>query len=352
MRSLSDAVLEHLCRVAEGPDLSGTKYEVIKKIGQGGMAAVYLAKDKDLDRPVALKVLLDTPPDPQAKSRMVNEACIIARLEHPGIVPVHDTGVLPDGRIYYAMKLVRGKRLDEYAAPSTTLSETLKIFEKICQAVAFAHTQGVIHRDLKPQNIMVGSFGEVLVMDWGVAKVRGKMETIAVSPQMKSDLARDRASAIPETAHGTILGTPGYMAPEQARGEVERIDERTDVYALGAILHFLLTGQPPLSAARPKVHAGQAPPRLEAPHWHKRALPRALEAICLKALATEQDHRYESVHDLADDIVRFQAQGRVRAYPEGFLRTARRLVVKYRVAIVLILAYLSVRILLLFLPRS
>src|SRR5262249_2034305 len=172
MRWLSDAVLDHLSQVADGPDLSGTKYELVEKIARGGMASIYLAKDRDLDRPVALKVLSDPPSDPQARRRMVNEARIIARLEHPGIVPVHDSGVLPDGRIYYAMKLVRGKRVDEHVGRSTTLSELLGIFEKICQAVAFAHAQGVIHRDLNPQNIMVGPFGEVLVMDWGVAKVR------------------------------------------------------------------------------------------------------------------------------------------------------------------------------------
>src|SRR5689334_18747532 len=172
MKWLSDAVLDHLCQIADAPDLSGTKYELVEKIAQGGMAIVYLARDRDLDRPVALKILADLPFDPQAKSRMVNEARIIARLEHPGIVPVHDSGVLPDGRLYYAMKLVRGKRLDEHVGPTTPLSDVLRIFEKICEAVAFAHAQGVIHRDLKPQNIMVGSFGEVLVMDWGVAKVR------------------------------------------------------------------------------------------------------------------------------------------------------------------------------------
>src|SRR5262245_6209032 len=133
MKTLSDAVLDHLCQVADSQDLSGTKYELVEKIAQGGMASVYLARDRDLDRPVALKVLCDPPCDPQAKSRLANEARIIARLEHPGIVPVHDSGTLPDGRVYYAMKLVRGQRLDEYVDRSTSQGDVLAIFEKICQ---------------------------------------------------------------------------------------------------------------------------------------------------------------------------------------------------------------------------
>jgi serine/threonine protein kinase len=352
MRWLSDAVLDHLCHLADTPDLSGTKYELVEKIAQGGMACVYLAKDRELDRPVALKVLFDPPSDPQSRSRMANEARIIARLEHPGIVPIHDSGVLPDGRIYYAMKLVRGKRLDEYVGPSTTRSDLLRIFEKICDAVAFAHAQGVIHRDLKPQNIMVGPFGEVLVMDWGVAKVRSDQ------PETSLTLSAQRTSGIqgvdspPTTAHGIILGTPGYMAPEQARGEVERIDERTDVYALGTILYFLLTEQPPAPARSEAVDASQGPLALESPHGPKPSLPHALEAICRKAMATEPGDRYESVQALADDLTRFQVQGRVRAYPEGFLRSTKRWVVKYRVPVVLVLAYLTMRLLVLFLARG
>jgi serine/threonine protein kinase len=347
MKWLSDAVCDHLCHIADAPDLSGTKYELVEKIGQGGMACVYLAKDKDLDRLVALKVLANPPSDSQAESRMVNEARVIAHLEHPGIVPVHDAGMVPDGRLYYAMKLVRGKRLDEYVGLSTTLSDLLRIFDKICQAVAFAHAQGVIHRDLKPQNIMVGSFGEVLVMDWGVAKVRGGQPMKGLLP-----LALTPWAAAPGTAHGTVVGTPGYMAPEQERGDVEQIDERTDVYALGAMLSFLLTGQSPVPDARVDLVAGQAPGGLQLPRRGKRSLPRALAAICRKAMVAQQDERYPSVQALADDLVRFQAQGRVEAYPEGFFGRAKRWAVKYRVAVVLVLTYLSVRILLLFLPRS
>jgi serine/threonine-protein kinase len=172
------------------------------------MASVYLARDRDLDRELAIKVLNTPLIDPSVQERMLTEARIIARLEHPGILPVHDLGFLPDGRMYYAMKFVRGRRLDVYARQGASLPDLLRLFLRICDAVAFAHANGVVHRDLKPSNVMVGPFGEVLVIDWGVAKLMSESE-------------RD----------GTILGTPGYMAPEQETGQAGRIDERTDVFA-------------------------------------------------------------------------------------------------------------------------
>jgi serine/threonine protein kinase len=329
VRWLSDKTLDHLRQLADAPDLSGTKYEVIEKIGQGGMGSVYLARDRDLDRVVALKVL-DLP---AADERLVQEARIIARLEHPGIVPVHDVGTLPDGRVFYVMKLVRGKRLDEQGASS--LSEKLQVFEKVCQAVAFAHSHGVLHRDLKPQNIMVGAFGEVLVMDWGIAKIlRGPAPADHVAG---SHCPGDNGppNAEPVTGHGQVVGTPGYMSPEQARGNGAGLDERVDVYALGGILYFLLTGTAPADGQRP-------PPRRLAP-----AVPRPLEAVCLKALAAEPSQRYSSVADLSAEIARFLAGARVAAYPESIFGTIRRFLANYRAAVILILAYLVLRILLL-----
>jgi serine/threonine protein kinase len=340
---LSDAALAHLTRVADWPDLNGTRYELVEKIGQGGMGSVYLARDRELDRPVALKVLCAGVANEDTQARLRKEARIIARLEHPGIVPVHDAGVLPDGRLYYAMKLVRGKRLDEQVERPTALAERLRIFEKVCDAVAFAHAHGVLHRDLKPQNIMLGAFGEVLVLDWGVAKEVGDV------PPPPAGSAGTGPVLPAHTAHGTILGTPGYMAPEQARGDVAGTDARTDVYGLGAILYFLLTGRAPV-LEQPPTGSGVLLPI--SPRRFDRSLPRPLEAICRKALAHEPAERYPGVSELAGDIANFLAGRPVTAYPEGWLETAWRLAVKYRTVLGLILAYLAMRILLLIFAGS
>jgi serine/threonine protein kinase len=329
---LSDAVVAHLRAVADWPDLSGTHYEIVEKIGQGGMAAVYRARDRQLDREVAIKVLAVPEEGDPAASRLLSEAKIVAQLEHPGIVPVHDLGVLPDGRVYYVMKLVRGKRLDE--STERDLPALLRTFEKICQAVEFAHAHGVIHRDLKPQNVMVGEFGEVLVLDWGVAKRKGDLES-----SLHSTPAQGSAEGA-QTKDGCVIGTPGYMAPEQARGDTGSIDERTDVYALGAILYFLLTGQAPARSASESTLVG---PR----EWNPSA-PKAVEAICLKALSPERDSRYARVAEISADVGRYLAQLPVAAYRETILDTSRRLFVKYRTAILLVLAYLVVRVVLLF----
>ncbi len=211
---ISDRVLARLKSAAELPDLSGTRYRIVEQIGRGGMGVVYLADDAQLGRRVAIKILDDA-----------REARVLAGLEHPGIVPVHDAGVLPDGRCYYAMKLVRGARLDAVLEKMPHLPDRLRIFQKICEPVAFAHARGVVHRDLKPSNIMVGEFGEVLVMDWGAPGV----------------------------------GTPGYMAPEQTAGEV---DGRADVYALGKILELAIRGDAPKPLASICRRATQTDPAL------------------------------------------------------------------------------------------
>ncbi len=246
---------------------------------------------------------------------MLREARVLARVEHPGIVPVHDAGELPDGRYYCAMKLVHGRRLDEEAVLQTGLEERLRLFQKICEAVAFAHARGVLHRDLKPQNVMVGEFGEVLVMDWGVAK----------------EIGNRPADACP----GTVVGTPGYMAPEQARGELDRIDERADVYGLGGILYFLLAGRP----------ANRGPGTVW--HWQGVPTPRPLKSVCLKALASEPHDRHASVTELAGEITDFLAHRPIRSHPEGVVGAALRLAAKYRMPVVLILAYVVMRVLLL-----
>lgn len=317
---LSDDVLRHLQAVADAPDLSGTRYELVGKLGQGGMAVVYLVRDRELDRPVALKVLQAGEPASQLAERMRSEARIIARLEHPGIVPVHDAGVLADGRVFYAMKWVRGQRLDEALAGQQSLADRLRLFDKICESVAFAHAAGVVHRDLKPANIMVGPFGEVLVMDWGVAKI---LPSAAPSKDLPAACAPLSGAG---TQHGAVLGTPGYMAPEQARGDSEAVNERTDVFALGAVLQFLLTAAP-----------FNPPGRVS-------RIPRALLAIVAKAMAEAPMDRYSSVAELTEDIRHFLANERVDAYPEGLLGPVWRFLVKYRVGVLLILTYLIMRI--------
>jgi len=336
---LSDNVLAHLCKLDNEPDLSGTRYEMIEKIGQGGMGSVYLVRDRALDRQLALKVLNDVPSGAIVEARLEREARIIARLEHPGIVPVHDAGVLQDGRLYYAMKLVRGKRLDEWVYRATSVPERLQLFEKICDAVAFAHAHGIIHRDLKPQNIMIGPFGEVLVMDWGVAKELGQNQSVSNQSDKNGPLEAS------QTIQGTVVGTPGYMAPEQARGD-SAVDAGSDIYSLGAILYFLLTGQAPAQAEH-DPDASMPASTLIPPRRLDRSIPRPLEAICLKALSAEREGRYTEVTEFVADIASFRAGRRVRAHSESLIDAARRFGSKYRAVIALVLAYLLMRILLL-----
>src|SRR5947209_16850963 len=171
MNFLSDQALKRLRDGAEMPDLAGTRYRLLERIARGGMGVVYTAEDENLRRRVALKVLDIPGTDGDLRNRLIREARVLATLEHPGIVPVHDVGTLADGRVFYTMKFVEGNRLDKFIAAVNSVPDRLRLFLRICDPVGFAHALGVVHRDLKPANIMVGSFGEVLVMDWGLAKI-------------------------------------------------------------------------------------------------------------------------------------------------------------------------------------
>jgi serine/threonine protein kinase len=268
------------------------------------MGTVFRAHDAELDRDVAVKVLR-FPGSPDWVERFHQEARTIAALEHPGIVPVHDAGILPDGRAFYVMTMVRGRRLDAHLASLASLADRLRLFQRVIEPVAFAHSRGVVHRDLKPANIMVGPFGEVLVMDWGLAQLPGSG---------------------PEP--GVILGTAGFMAPEQARGDGHGVDARADVYALGAMLTELLRVGPPDS----------------------RSL-RALRAIAARAMAPAPGDRYAGAAELSADVGRFLDGEPVEAYPESLWDRLARLAGRYRTPLVLILAYLTMRLLLLLIER-
>jgi len=272
---VSDAVVDHLRRVAALPDLTGTRYELESEIGRGGLGVVYRARDRQLDRRVALKIL---------DSALAGEAQLIARLEHPAIVPIYETGTLPDGRVFYAMKLITGARLDEYLAGSPSLGERLRVLRRVGEALAFAHTRGAIHRDLKPQNVMVGEFGEVYVMDWGV---------------------------------DAVVGTPAFRAPDV------RLDERSDIYALGALVQFLL-------------------PAFATP---------ALRAIAAKAMNADPAARYPDVPALLDDVERFQEGLAVEAWSEPVWHRLRRFGSRNAVLLWLLAAYAGVKFVLFFLRR-
>lgn len=340
MKWLSDSKVSHLRTVVGDPDFSGTKYTFVKELARGGMGTVYLAEDTELNRQVAIKVLSTTEMAEDLRRRMIREAQIIARLEHPGIVPVHDVGVLPDGRVFYAMKFVRGVRLDEFAASTDSTRERLRKFQAVCDAVAFAHAQGVIHRDLKPQNIMIGSFGEVLVLDWGVAKIlRDERNPVSSEADTLILPGRDHATPAPinDTSQGTVIGTRQYMSPEQARGEIDQLDERSDIYSLGAVFYFLLTDQAPTD---------------EKPRAVKAKVSKPAEAICLKAMSRNRSHRYASAADLSADVSRLLDAEPVSAYRENILEKVIRWVSKNRFLVLLVLAYLLMRIFFIFTSRS
>jgi serine/threonine protein kinase len=312
------------------------KYEVGNVLAQGGMGAVLNAREVTIQRNVAMKIMLNGE-SPDAVVRFIAEAKITGQLEHPNIVPVHELGVDDREQVFYTMKYVRGSTLREVlhnlfiqdadAVRAYPLSQLLTIFQKVCDAVAFAHSKGVIHRDLKPENFMLGDYGEVLVMDWGLAKVLDPTLRQAPSHEGHSIIRTGVRAELHahEIQSGNVLGTPQYMAPEQAYGQHDALDVRTDVYALGAILHHLLTLRPPFEGDDPqailvKVAAGDFQPARMAttgsqrlPHLPGGRVPDALSAVAQKAMANNAAQRYQTVRDFQADI---------QAYQSGFATTA------------------------------
>jgi len=313
MMWLSDQVVDRLRATIELPDLSGTRYRALRLIARGGMGAVWLAEDTTLNRKVALKILDPAYTQGTLAARLLQEAEILANLEHPGIVPVHDAGTLADGSVFYCMKFVQGHTLEQHIPNLRSLSERLRLIQRLAEPVAYAHSKGVLHRDLKPENIMIGPFGEVLVMDWGLAKRIG-------APDAKQDeeLNASVARSVPATG---VVGTPGYMSPEQAQGA--SADERSDIFSLGAVMVFVLANS-------------------ERPFG---SLHRPLQAICTKAMAADPADRYQSVADLTADVDHFVEQLPITAYKENSYERLQRFAIRHGAAIVLICAYLLMRIL-------
>ncbi len=290
------------------------RYHVVGEVGQGGMGEVVCAHDGELDRDVAMKMLrAQRARDSEAVSRFFDEARATARLEHPNIVPIHEVGYNPAGVPYFTMRLVRGKTIrelidelrqgDARAHERLHFVRRLQIVQAVCDALSYAHAQSILHRDIKPANVMVGEFGEVVVMDWGLAKQLGP-------EAVTSPISRSGRRV---TGRGTVLGTPAYMPPEQAGGDTSAMDERSDVYALGALMYELFTLQPPHAgtstievlasviardpvAPEELVVAGQ--PRV----------PREISLIIQRAMAREKEQRFASARDLHEKI---------QAYLEG-----------------------------------
>jgi serine/threonine-protein kinase len=318
-------------------------YELYDQLGSGGMGEVYRGRDPSLGRDLAVKVVRAAYRGrAEVEQRFIREARVTGSLQHPDIVPIHNLGRLPDGRLYYTMKLVRGKTLERILADGTPgrsecLPYLLGIFEKVCQAVAYAHSKGVIHRDLKPANVMVGAFGEVQVMDWGLAKVlsgraAGPLADQAANPEEAASVfraePRDQAQTLIDATQagqsaglshtGMALGTPAFMPPEQARGQLRLLDERADVFALGAILCVILTGKPPYppgdgSEVLSRAQRGELAEAMQ--KLDRCGADGELVALCQECLAAERERRPNDGEGVAE---------RVAAYRTGVEERLRR----------------------------
>jgi eukaryotic-like serine/threonine-protein kinase len=325
---------------------STNKFTLVEELGRGGMGIILRGRDKVLHRDVALKVIRDHGDDVQ-RERFIKEAQVTGQLEHPNIVPVHEFGVDHSGRIFFAMKLVRGRTLgevldghragDEAVLRDFPLSRLVSILVQVCHAVAFAHSRGVIHRDLKPSNIMLGDFGEVQLMDWGLAKVGvvDVAEPAGVGEETRIPGERPVVRRLDDTQDGSVLGTPVYMPPEQALGRIGALDARSDVYALGAILYEVLTLRTPIEGEDVKevlykVARGEViTPEQAAP---ERDIPRDLSAVAMKALSYQPEHRYMDAGAMRRDLELFLDGRMVSAREDNVIEVLARFIRRHRIA--------------------
>ncbi|MCX7944852.1 MAG: protein kinase [Deltaproteobacteria bacterium] len=309
------------------------RYVVLREIGSGGIGRVILAFDRHTGRNIAIKELLPeivthSPQDTAMMpllARFLREARLTAQLEHPSIVPIYEIGKRENNLIYYTMKYVKGRTLSELLRECGSLSERLRYlthFINLCNAIAYAHSKGVIHRDIKPHNVMIGEFGETVVLDWGLAKIKGldKGENEKFINKMR--LLKDDAAG--RTIAGEVIGTPQYMPPEQAWGDINNIDEKSDIYSLGAVLYEILTGFPPFDGNSPidivkEVRAySRGERRLKPIKLEEPECPDELAAIAEKALSADKQNRYSSVVDLIDDVEAYMAGEKVSGHKYSF----------------------------------
>jgi WD40 repeat protein/serine/threonine protein kinase len=308
----------------------GPSYQILRPLAKGGLGEVFVARDGTLNREVALKLIQESEAaDPQSKARFLLEAEITGGLEHPGIVPVYALGESADRRPFYAMRLIRGETLKErirkfhdggtIGRQSLEFRHLLNHFVRVCEVMAYAHSRGVLHRDLKPSNVMLGKFGETLVVDWGLAKSIEPAANAPVAVKDELTLRPTSGSGVRDTLHGSALGTPQYMSPEQAMGRLDLVGPASDVYSLGATLYCVLTGHAPLAEIADvgellrRVALGDVPP----PRALRPEVPGTLALICAKAMAVNPSGRYESALALAADIESWLADEPAEGVPES-----------------------------------